>query len=226
MGTLSVPGESGFSVGPDGISFRQKGMTMRYNGEYKLEDGHIRFDGAGEIRKILDYDGHLQRPVLFQGEFARHHFLKGTMWLTGDEGAGLSGGTYEGEFGGGQRAGYGEYTFEEPHHNVKYSGQWARDMPDGKGTLLMKGGSGCADSYQAEVEVRQGKVIQVGGACASSRKHVELLTKIPPTPPLSNSMGGGFVVRMPPAKHAWPGGHLGEDNFEGPWLRNSVAEFC
>lgn len=88
----------------------------------------------------------------------------------------------------------------------------------------MKAGAGCADGYQSTVEVRQGRVIQTGGSCASGRKAVEILQTIPQTPPLSNSMGGGFVVRMPPAVHAWPGGHLGEDNFEGPWLRNRILE--
>eukprot|EP00746_Dinoflagellata_sp_MGD_P166666 gnl/MRDRNA2_/MRDRNA2_96722_c0_seq1.p1 gnl/MRDRNA2_/MRDRNA2_96722_c0~~gnl/MRDRNA2_/MRDRNA2_96722_c0_seq1.p1 ORF type:complete len:2714 (+),score=646.15 gnl/MRDRNA2_/MRDRNA2_96722_c0_seq1:62-8143(+) len=227
MGTLSIPGEGGFSVGPQGITFNLKGNQLRYNGEYKLEDGHIRFDGVGEIRRILDQDGHLQRPLLFQGEFARHHFLQGTMYLTADSSGGQVGGTYVGEFGGGQRAGTGEYTFDEPNEKARYVGQWARDMPDGRGTLWTGGGTSCADQHAAEVEVRQGKVIQVvSGSCKScfsgGRTGFDLLQFIPPTPPLSNSMGGGFVVRMPPAVHAWPGGHLGEDEFEGPWLRKRI----
>ena len=41
-------------------------------------------------------------------DFRELHF-QGTMYLTADSGGGQVGGTYVGEFGGGQRAGSGEY---------------------------------------------------------------------------------------------------------------------
>lgn len=149
------------------------------------------------------------------------------MNLTGKEvEAGKYGGTYEGAFGGGNRAGEGKFVFAAPNEKVSYQGQWEGDLPSGKGVLKVSGGCGCGDIFQSSIQVQAGQVQQVGpvGCCAETRKNYDLLKNITKTPDLSTAPGGGFLIEHPNVPHTWPGGDWGEDKFKSPWFRNWVLQ--